>query len=282
MLWGFFCFSGKSRSRYSPSPYPDQKRDKHHHYSENGRYNDHRSPPERKPSLSSRNGKEKDEQQPVAAKKPAGGKKPAFIGRMPLFKNKKPEEKNEKEIKKEEYDIPRQSRFQPGNLARSFLPEPEVVCFPKLSTMPPMPPPTPVFAPDPPQISKGRAPKAPPPPVIKAKQTPIAQVPLPPEPEIEQPATAVHEMDYQNASELSYPESGGENMAAYQYGGMDYGNMIYPHPPMYDYTENLQNHTAPPPPPPAIEYGPPPPPASHNDDLAMLGISVDDMAAQMF
>lgn len=210
----------------------------------------------------------------------AGGKKPAFIGRMPVFKNKKAEEKNEKEIKKEEYDIPRQSRFQPGNLARSFLPEPDVVCFPKLSTMPPIPPPTPIFAPDPPQISKAsRASIVPKPPAIKAKQAPVS---LPPELEHEQPTPAATEMEYQNASELSYPESAGESMAAYQYGGMDYGNMIYPHPPMYDYTENLQNHTAPPPPPPAIEYGPPLPPANPNDDLAMLGISADDMAAQMF
>lgn len=266
-----FFFTDKPRSRYVRSPSPERKREKHHH-SENGRYSDRRSrSPSRKSSVSS-NGKEKDES---SAKKASISKKPAFIGRMPLFKNKKHEEKAEKEIKKEAYDIPRQSRFQPGHLARAFLPEPDVVCFPKLSTIPPMPPPRPVFAPDPPQISKERLPKAPPPPAIKEKATPVPEVPAP------EPENAEHEnpQSYESVSELNYPE-GGENMQ-YQY-SMDYGNMGYPHPPMYDYTQNLQHNEGIPPPPPPVEYGPPLPAVSTTDDLAMLGISADDMAAQMF
>lgn len=110
-------------------------------------------------------------------KKPPGPpsyKKLPFIGRMPLFKNKKPEDKVEKEIKKEEYDKPpRQTRFEQGNLARAFIPQPDVVCFPKLSSYPELAPPVPA-----------PAPLKPPPPAPQITQQPTKPSPAP---KIEEP-----------------------------------------------------------------------------------------------
>lgn len=74
-------------------------------------------------------------------------------------------------------------------------------------------------------------------------------------------------------------------MMQYQY-NMDYNAMMYSQ--MYDYSQDVSEgelmaqsdqipveHTMPLPPPPL-------PPDDPNEDLAMLGISADDMAAQMF
>lgn len=189
---------------------------------------------------------------------------------MPLFKNKKMEEKEEKkEIQKESYEPPRRTRFQPGNLARAFIPKPDVVCFPKLSSIPPLtipPPPTvserAIVVPEPPKISKEAPPKPPPPPKIAQKEeiTKIEPVNL-------------------SDDEMLYAETGNgmnPNMMSHYYS--DYSNsMMYSH--NYEYPQNEScapsvphSHTMP------LQ----PPPLPPDDDLALLGICADDMAAQSF
>ncbi|XP_018571648.1 zinc finger matrin-type protein CG9776 isoform X2 [Anoplophora glabripennis] len=218
-----------------------------------------RSPPERRSEDSTNK------------KKPPGPpsyKKLPFIGRMPLFKNKKMEEKEEKkEIQKESYEVPRRTRFQPGNLARAFIPKPDVVCFPKLSSIPPLtipPPPTVsepvVMVPEPPKISKESLPKAPPPPKIAKKEVEHSK------------AEAVNLSD----DEMLYAETGnGMNPSMMGHYYTDYNNsMMYSH--NYEYPQNESSvphsHTMP------LQ----PPPLPPDDDLALLGICADDMAAQSF
>ncbi|KAK4886736.1 hypothetical protein RN001_003007 [Aquatica leii] len=294
--------------KISKSPSPERKkrersperhrRDSHHN--ENGRHSAERR--RRSPSY------ERDRDSPSRRRSyrdkrsTSSHKKPHFIGRMPLFKNKKNEEKVEKEIKKEDYDIPRQSRFQPGNLARAFIPEPEVVCFPRLSSIPPlMIPPPPVLVPEPPKISEDL--KPPPPPIINSDnvdenndgmETEDNSLPAPPPPpnvtgdmdsdDDYNKDRAFSPSDYEDPMSQLYPETAG--MMQYQYPGMDYNTMMYTQ--MYDYSQDVAvegpvppsddvplEHTMPLPPPPL-------PPDDPNEDLAMLGISADDMAAQMF
>ncbi|XP_063910617.1 zinc finger matrin-type protein CG9776 isoform X2 [Zophobas morio] len=214
-------------------------------------------------------------------KKPPGppSKRLPFIGRMPLFKNKKIEEKVEKEIKKEDYDIPRVTRFQPGNLARAFLPQPDVVCFPKLSSFPPLtvPPPPTVSQPDPPEppkISEEKTPKAPPAPKI-GKSEDADKIKKDERKEEEDLESMYNDpmMDPNNVLNQYYPP------------GMDY-NMIYSQ--MYEYSQCEEQPPQPPPPDDiplshTMPLQPPPlPPNDPSDDLAMLGISADDMAAQSF
>jgi len=330
----------KNRGRYSRSPSAEHRRRdrsperyrRDTRYSENGRrssdsrrrspsYESRDSPASKRKSYK-HNDKESDSRDSESVKKDkkmpslSSHKKPHFIGRMPLFKNKKNEDKVEKEIKKEDYDIPRQSRFQPGNLARAFIPEPEVVCFPKLSTIPPItiPPPPSVLPPEPPKISSPKL-KAPPPPIINSKEKKANPQPapeeqdmdiedqnvaaLPPPPPLatketpnKEPQQKVLPRDFQDALNLIYPDPNqigvDPSMMQYQYNmNMEYNSMMYSQ--MYDYSQdvpaesNMQppteevpvEHTMPLPPPPL-------PPDDPNDDLAMLGISADDMAAQMF
>lgn len=197
---------------------------------------------------------------------------------MPLFKNKKTalEEREEKkrEIQKESYEPQRRTRFEPGNLPRAFIPKPDVVCFPKLSSIPPLTiPPPPVVSqhvepPEPPKISRPKfvqpkveeEPEPPPPPKIDAKP--------------EKPLNlSDDEVLYANPGEGMDPSMMGQY---YQ----DYQNMMYSSQDMYSgYQEN--NHMA-----TGISHAHimplEPPPLPPDDDLALLGICADDMAAQSF
>lgn len=188
---------------------------------------------------------------------------------MPLFKNKKIEEKEEKkEIQKESYEPPRRTRFQPGNLARAFIPKPDVVCFPKLSSIPPLtipPPPTvteTVSAPEPPKISKESPPKAPPPPKIAQEEEKSKPMNL-------------------SDDEVLYGEAGegvNPNMMGQYY--MDYNNSMM-FQGGYEYAQTEPNEV-----PPEVPHSHTmplqPPPLPPDDDLALLGICADDMAAQTF
>lgn len=250
--------SSPSPPRRSRSPSNDRRRNRYsserrRKHSENGRRSRSRSPtPENR-----YNRRKNDTSSDKKDRKSLASKKLPFIGRMPLFKNKKPDDnKVEKEIKKEDYEPQRVTRFQPGNLARAFIPQPDVVCFPKLSTYPPIcapPPPAPVIAepPAPPKI--GVPPKAPPPPKI-----------------------------HESAAETKEQKPVVEENNAYEQMQMDPGDVyqfeynMYQTPP-YDYTKDdiAESHQMPLQPPPL-------PPDDPNDDLAMLGISSDDLAAQLF
>ncbi|KAF5294256.1 hypothetical protein FQR65_LT10842 [Abscondita terminalis] len=297
----------KSPEKKLKSPSPERKKrerspDRHRrdsHHNENGRHStDSRG-------LSSSYDRDKDSPSKRRSyrdkRSTSSHKKPHFIGRMPLFKNKKNEEKVEKEIKKEDYDIPRQSRFQPGKLARAFIPEPEVVCFPRLSSIPPlMIPPPPVVVPEPPKISEDL--KPPPPPIINSESNKDDDeimdtedsLPAPPPPpnvtgdmdsDDDYKDRAFSPSDYEDPMSQLYPETAAM-MQQYQYAGLEYNAMMYSQ--MYDYSQDVAvegpvpptddvplEHTMPLPPPPL-------PPDDPNEDLAMLGISADDMAAQMF
>ncbi|KAF5290561.1 hypothetical protein FQA39_LY14690 [Lamprigera yunnana] len=296
----------KKRSR-SPSPErrkPDHSSERHRRdsHNENGQHSSERR--QHGSSYDRDHGDSPSKRRSYRDKRSTSAhKKPHFIGRMPLFKNKKNEDKIGKEIKKEDYDIPRQSRFQPGNLARAFIPEPEVVCFPKLSSIPPlMLPPPPVLVPEPPKISEEPLLKPPPPPIINKeneKQEIVniedGSLPAPPPP----PSVSVDYFDsddeynkgkpfspsdYEDPMSQLYPETAG--IMQYQYPNMEYNTMMYTQ--MYDYSQDVAvegpvpptddlplEHALPLPPPPL-------PPDDPNEDLAMLGISADDMAAQMF
>lgn len=248
----------RSRSR-SPPPKPNYRK---------------RSPEEPPKKRDSYN----DRKKPIEKEEEKKPKKLPFIGRMPLFKNKKPEEKVEaKEIKKESYDIPRQTRFQPGNLAKAFIPAPDVVCFPKLSSFPSL------EVPEPPKISE-----SPPKPVEikKKKQKVVAAI-------VASPKKAVEPVKIDKTETIMIPDGPppdyAENMnnmypppppINFNY---DY-NMVYPHP-TFDYSE--VGGSEPKPPLPMAPMAPvqplqPPPLPPDQDDLAMLGISSDDLAAQRF
>nr|CAH7746260.1 unnamed protein product [Callosobruchus chinensis] len=215
-------------------------------------------------------------------KKPPGPpsyKKLPFIGRMPLFKNKKTaaekaeEEKGTKEIQKESYDQPRRTRFQPGNLAKAFIPKPDVVCFPKLSSIPPLnlPPPPPTVAQS---KMEPMVPKPPEPPTISKEEKSLPEAPPPPK--IEGKAEknlSDDEVLYGESGDAMNPSSMGQY---YQ----DYNMMSYQQyqPPSF----NKDPMEAPPPPSNAYTMPLQPPPLPPDDDLAMLGICADDMAAQSF
>lgn len=248
----FFCFRERERN--------DSR--------ENGRQSQER------PRSRSRSEERRDSE-----KKPPGPptKRLPFIGRMPLFKNKKIEEKPEKELKKEDYDLPRVTRFQPGNLARAFLPSPDVVCFPKLSSYPPIsaPPPPTVSQPDPPappKISEDKPPKAPPAPKIGSTEKDDKS------PDKEKKEDASMEL-FDDPNHMMDP-----SMMNQYYN--DYNNMMYSQ--MYDYSQCGEDMPQPPPPDDVplahtMPLQPPPlPPSDPSEDLAMLGISADDMAAQSF
>lgn len=257
---------------------------------------------------------EKQTSESIKNKKLINSKKLPFIGRMPLFKKKNDGE--EKEIKKEDYDI-RQTKFEPVSSARAFIPAPGVVHITKLATPPdPMhlikinaenPPPPPKIIPEPPQISNEEDEDfAPPPPII----TQISEdelmikhhenidsdnhiIHLPPGISEEKPPPKGMgnnlPRDFQEALNIIFPgDPRSEQMGMtqdpnllmqYQY-GMEYG-MMYPGMQMYNYSvvqdtesknceslELMEKSTV---------YGPP---TSAHDDLAMLGIDVEDMAAQ--
>lgn len=212
-------------------------------------------------------------------KKPPGPpsyKKLPFIGRMPLFKNKKTvaeEREEKKEIQKQSYEIPRRTRFEPGNLPRAFMPKPDVVCFPKLSSIPPlMIPPPPIVTekvepPEPPKIS---APKT-----VPAREKEEPQAPPPPKlnkTEDKSMNLSDDEVLYANSGEGMDPSMMGQY---YQ----DYQNMMYSSEQNYSYQDSNDyessvphSHTMP------LQ----PPPLPPDDDLALLGICADDMAAQSF
>ncbi|XP_031339061.1 zinc finger matrin-type protein CG9776-like isoform X1 [Photinus pyralis] len=303
--------SPEKPAKYSRSPSSErhkrersaERRRHDNHHNENGR---HSSDGRRKsPSYDKARDRERSHRDKRTST--SSNKKPHFIGRMPLFKNKKVEEKhNEKEIKKEEYDIPRRSRFQPGNLARAFIPEPEVVCFPRLSSIPPLAiPPPPSLVPDAPKISE-EVMHPPPPPIInnslgnEKDQNSLPEggiLPAPPPPPTVcipdydsdgdyTKGKALSPSDYEDPISQLYPEAAAM-MQQYQYANMEYNAMMYSQ--MYDYSQDVAVEA--PPAPPAddiplehtLPLPPPPlPPDDPNEDLAMLGMSADDMAAQSF
>ncbi|KAL3266280.1 hypothetical protein HHI36_010460 [Cryptolaemus montrouzieri] len=216
--------------------------------------------------------KSEERERPVQKKSsgPPSYKKLPFIGRMPLFKNKKFEEKVEKEIQKEDYDKPRQTRFEPGNLPRAFIPEPDVVCFPKLSSYPELTLPTPAPpvkpAPPPPKIIDVPK-KVPPPPKIEEKKK-----------EVTREHDDIFEGPQQFRNEEFDPNLYEEPSQLWNNVGTGYENM---YPPMYpNYTEPLKEPDT----VPISHMMPlqPPPMPPGEDELALLGISADDMAAQIF
>lgn len=255
--------------RRSRSPSNDRRRSRYsserrRKYSENGRRSRSRSAT---PDNRYRRKDDSDKKD----RKSSSSKKLPFIGRMPLFKNKKPEDKAEKEIKKEDYEPQRVTRFQPGNLARAFIPQPDVVCFPKLSTYPPIcapPPPAPVITepPAPPKI--GIPPKAPPPPKIN-KESPQKEAK-------NKEHDKVEDINMVQDSNAIYEQMDPNDVYQFEYN-------MYQTPP-YDYTKDdiaagaenpITQHSMPLQPPPL-------PPDDPSDDLALLGISSDDLAAQLF
>nr|XP_023017651.1 zinc finger matrin-type protein CG9776-like isoform X1 [Leptinotarsa decemlineata] len=285
-------FKTNYRRRGSPSKSGDEEEQRHEKYyrqesTRHGRdsesrsnYKSHnsrsrsRSVERNNRKSSERSGDRKQEESNGKSKKPPGPpsyKKLPFIGRMPLFKNRVKASEEKEEIKKQSYDQPRRTRFEPGNLPRAFMPKPEVVCFPKLSSIPPLnippPPPVvtqPVLAPAPPKITydteknETAVPKAPPPPKIESE---------PPKP--------VNLSD----DEVLYGTEGVDPSTMGQY-YQSYGGMMYQQQDMYHY----ENEEPIPPPPPPHPHGMPlePPPLPPDDDLALLGICADDMAAQSF
>lgn len=245
----------RRRSRYS-----SERRRK---YSENGRRS-------RSRSISPPNRYRRKEDIDKKDRKSSSSKKLPFIGRMPLFKNKKPDnDKVEKEIKKEDYEPQRVTRFQPGNLARAFIPQPDVVCFPRLSTYPPAPPPpAPVIIAEPPAPPKiGIPPKAPPPPKINNES---------PKNETKDKESARAPTNTASQDAMTYDQMDPNDIYQFEYN-------MYQTPP-YDYTNDdiaagaenaIAQHSLPLQPPPL-------PPDDPIDDLALLGISSDDLAAQLF
>lgn len=266
----------------------------------------------------------------------SSNRKLPFIGRMPLFKKRS--DGDEKEIKKEDYEI-RLSKFEPGNTARAFIPEPGVVHITKLATPVELssvntgsigvlinaenPPPPPKIIPEPPQISSTLDTVGiPPPPPIINDVTPVStEMPIVEEQEVQDmdldeaapplpPGVPVAEAkplakpagnhlprDFQEALNIIFPGDQRTDMVAtaqtdsnlmmqYQY-SMGY-SMMYPgmqH--MYDYSvsqdeQQIKEDSA------SLEV----PvddkpttivssqPADNKEDLAMLGIDVEDMAAQ--
>lgn len=262
--------NGKEHDKRSPSLERKRSRRSPDRRRENGRSSREERRKSSSESPRDRDDHKKDKKPPP----PPSYKKFPFIGRMPLFKNKKPEERTEKEIKKEDYDIPRQTRFEPGNLPRAFIPEPEVVCFPKLSSIPPII--MPVQPPEPPKISESKPPKAPPPPKIGENPKDSKEESKQKEKEEEEKLKKKEEQD--NADYNNYQMMVDSNPMAQYY---DY-TMLY-QPPVFDYQDIPTDQV-----PPEISGDVPPlqppplPPDDPNDDLAMLGISADDMAAQMF
>lgn len=269
----------RKRRSYSGSDEEDNKnedryynkRDSHRRESE--RDSSYRNRHSRSRSRSPPRGADrKHERQENEKKKPPGPpsyKKLPFIGRMPLFKNKAKlqDEKDEvKELKKESYDQPRRTRFEPGNLPKAFMPKPDVVCFPKLSSIPPLniPPPAPVV------IERVPVPEAPKISIIEDKHLPKA----PPPPKLNKKAEPQNLSD----DEVLYGSQEVDTSMMGQY-YQNYGNN-YIHN-NYHYQE--EKMISPPPPPPHSHSMPlQPPPLPPDDDLALLGICADDMAAQSF
>jgi len=174
---------------------------------------------------------------------------------MPLFKKKMEQKAQEKqEITKEEYEPSRKTRFETGNLTKAFIPKPDLVCFPVLSSIPPIAePPAPIV------VEK----VAPPP-------LPVVQGPMPPPPRAPEPpkiTKAPSPMVQQQPEETTYLQETPHAATTYY---NNYNNMMY-QPHSYEYQNDALPH-------PPLE----PPPLPPDDDLAMLGICADDMAAQSF
>ncbi|XP_060531373.1 zinc finger matrin-type protein CG9776 isoform X2 [Cylas formicarius] len=218
-------------------------------------------------------------------KKPPGPpsyKKLPFIGRMPLFKNKKIEEKPVgKEIKKAEYEPQRKTRFESGNLARAFIPQPDVVCFPVLSSIPPLtippPPPSPKVEPEPPAAPTIGAEKK----KKHDEDQPMAPPPPPP------PKIGMEDTDPDKQSPMSNNSINEDNLYSENGPNMDpnmMGQYYQDYSMMYSEQQYEYQAEEQPPAPPPHSYTMPlePPPLPPDDDLAMLGICADDMAAQTF
>ena len=275
--------SKHSHNKVSRSPSSERKRSPQgkRHKQKNGGYSSDESP------------EEKHKRKHESSRKPpppSSYKKLPFIGRMPLFKNKKNEERIEKEIKKEDYDIPRQTRFQPGNLARAFIPEPEVVCFPKLSSYPPItipPPPAPIIkeqAPEAPKITTSTLQTPPAPKITEADKKGVAHM------NIGEVKEDDKDDDYPDMSHMEDDNPLNDyhepiEFESYSYNNSEYSMMYPPPPPMFDFVPDSNNreessvgvplsHTMPLQPPPL-------PPDDPSEDLALLGISTDDLAAQL-
>ncbi|KAH1026575.1 zinc finger matrin-type protein CG9776 isoform X1 [Dendroctonus ponderosae] len=194
-------------------------------------------------------------------KKPHGPpsyKKLPFIGRMPLFKKKmgQKDSDKEKELKEEVYEPTRKTRFESGNLTRAYIPRPEVVCFPMLSSIPPIsapPEPTAVEevaypTPMPSQEYQTPLPKPPVAPKLSSKKKSSLAAPPPP------PPLDNHHKDDENDDMDLVPTIESTFYQMYEESGFE----TLPHPPLE------------------------PPPLPPDDDLALLGICADDMAAQSF
>ncbi|KAF7278171.1 hypothetical protein GWI33_008784 [Rhynchophorus ferrugineus] len=208
----------------------------------------------------------------------SSNKKLPFIGRMPLFK-KKIEPKMEREakvIKKEEYEPQRKTRFETGNLAKAFIPRPDVVCFPVLSSIPPITAPPP---PPPPPILSGKvhSPKHTKKHSSKSSDILEDEMVPPKAPSISKPDEIVPPpppiiKQFDNSEENTYTNQEFDHDAMGEY-YESFNNMMY-QTQQYEYQEE-QEQTLPHPP---LE----PPPLPPDDDLALLGICADDMAAQTF
>lgn len=319
--------SPEKRRRRSRSPSPSRRghrngrdyEDRSPRYDRNrrsrSRSRDHdRRRRSRSQSHESRRDRDHDDDRKDKSKGQHSSKKLPFIGRMPLFKNVKPKSRdseNKREIQKEDYDAPRKTRFQPGNLARAFIPEPEVVCFPQLSSLPPIPPPPPpitapvkvVSAPEPPKIS---TPKPPPPPKLKVVAEEVKLAPkaeralleaareeaVEEEAETEDADDAAKYAQQDHTASEDYMLYEDPTNTMYQYGSMDYNNMMYssaaynfmPVPVVNPPGVEMEVSSEPEPPKShSLPLEPPPlPPDDPNEDLAMLGLSSDDMAVQQF
>ncbi|CAG9858839.1 unnamed protein product [Phyllotreta striolata] len=267
--------SYRKKRSYSRSDEEDGKNDERYYKRDNRNFN-HRHSRSRSRSASRRNSdKRHDKHDENDKKKPPGPpsyKKLPFIGRMPLFKNKpktQDDRDEPKEIKKQSYETPRRTRFEPGNLPKAFIPKPDVVCFPKLSSIPPLtiPPPPPVVidrvpVPEAPKISRNdpdkNLPKAPPPPKLRETES--------------KPVANLSDDEVLYGSEDINPNT----MDQYYQNYEGYGQNSY-------HYEQEEKMISPPPPPPHSHSMPlEPPPLPPDDDLALLGICADDMAAQSF
>lgn len=298
----------KRSERHSPDI--DKYRPKRTNYDEER--NAYESHFEKQAAESAKSSKEKKSTSGSSRKLP-------FIGRMPLFKKKG---EDEKEIKKEDYDIRQSKfepgssarAFIPApgvvHITKLATP-PDPLQMIRINAE--NPPPPPQIIPEPPQISASEE-MAPPPPIITPGADMIVQMdehememvddarapPLPPGVPVNEakplakPAGNHLPRDFQDALNIIFPgDQRPEHMAMaqdpnlmmqYQY-GMGYG-MMYPGMQMYDYTAqdtltNVEETTD----VPQVEEKSdvePPPPASNDDDLAMLGIDAEDMAAQTF
>lgn len=287
----------RKNEKYSPEPVqPIYKPKRSYHEEERNAYESHF---EKQTSQSAKTHKQKKATALSNRKLP-------FIGRMPLFKKKGNDD--EKEIKKEEYEI-RLTKFEAINSVKAYIPAPGVAHIMRLATPVearihaenPPPPPPPQIIPEPPTISESKMEEeadaemeaeAPPPPSISAAAQLAMEedVDKRPPPGGEGVATSKGKAgghlprDFQDALNIIYP--GGTEMDPsvllqqqyHQYGmgysmGMGMG-MMYPGMQIYDYSLQEREGQA------AGDEPAGPSSTADHDDLAMLGIDAEDMAAQ--